>query len=582
MLLTRVASDFIRDPDDPEFHPVRDVLERNFFTQLRKIMFSALVYGGLVVICLGGVVWGLSFASSVLPIHYSSNEPVLEFPVDLLFYNFLMPLAVRVLRPSDALHSMYTWWFKQCARTLRLTWFLFGKRKVDEEGTLVLAPDSPHQALPWYQKLFLHIDRNEEVAPVSWNDIASNIFDPKPSPKRKMTSFSKLKKKLVRKGQLCPDGRFVRTPASDQVRIPKGRRVFLDVHETTQAPLANVPNPSQYFTDQYQLVYLPPNFRFRIFLFIFLIWMFAAVTGVSLTIIPLIVGRRLFKFLLPAHVRTNDIYAFSIGIYVLGTIAYSIFRAAALAKKLRAWAGVAAKTISGPGAAKRIGSLALHGAKLTYAYLNVFVFFPLLASALVELYVIIPLHTYMSPPKVPAMVGEAVPAAGGDALVIASASSIHTIRAVQAWTLGLLYLKLATRVLNTNFAATRLATASQAIFRRGWLRPDVKILTRAFVIPAILLCLVAVAAPPVIIVPLIKKVLVAAGVFERVSDDPVSMALIYRLSFLSAALVALSSTMAWSLVGVFRGWKGRIRDEAYLIGERLHNFGCGATVAARA
>ena len=108
MQLTR--PDFIRDPDDPEFHPVRDVLERSFFTQLRKILFSALVYGGLVIVCLGGVVWGIRFAfSNVLPIHYSSNEPVLEFPVDLLFYNFLMPLAVKILKPSHALHAMYTW-----------------------------------------------------------------------------------------------------------------------------------------------------------------------------------------------------------------------------------------------------------------------------------------------------------------------------------------------------------------------------------------------------------------------------------------------------------------------------------------
>src|SRR5882757_4757599 len=102
--LTLIFADFIRDPDDPTFHPVRDVLERNVATQLRKILFSALVYGALVVICLGGVVWGLSFAfKGVLPIHWSSNEPVLEFPIDLLFYNFLMPLAVRFFKPSDGL-----------------------------------------------------------------------------------------------------------------------------------------------------------------------------------------------------------------------------------------------------------------------------------------------------------------------------------------------------------------------------------------------------------------------------------------------------------------------------------------------
>ena len=129
-----MGTDFIRDPDDPTFHPVRDVLERNVGTQLRKIAFSALVYGALVIVCLGGVVWGMYYAfDGIFPIHWSSNEPVLEFPVDLLFYNFFMPLAVRFFKPSDGLHAMYNWWFRKCARALRLTWFLFGERKKDEE-----------------------------------------------------------------------------------------------------------------------------------------------------------------------------------------------------------------------------------------------------------------------------------------------------------------------------------------------------------------------------------------------------------------------------------------------------------------
>ncbi|KLU90380.1 RING finger membrane protein [Magnaporthiopsis poae ATCC 64411] len=150
---------FIRDPDDPEFHPVRDVLERNVTTQLRKILFSAFVYGALVMVCLGGVVWGLwASLPGVLPVHYSSNEPVLEFPLDLLFYNFLMPLAVKFFRPSDGLHAMYTWWFRCCARALRVTWFLFGERRIDEEGVLALGATSEARKLPFWRRLFLEVD----------------------------------------------------------------------------------------------------------------------------------------------------------------------------------------------------------------------------------------------------------------------------------------------------------------------------------------------------------------------------------------------------------------------------------------
>lgn len=536
---------------------MRDVLERNFFTQLRKIMFSALVYGGLVIICLGGVVWGLGFSfSNVLPIHYSSNEPVLEFPVDLLFYNFLMPLAVKVLRPSDALHAMYTWWFKRCARMLRLTWFLFGKRQVDEEGRLVLAPDSPHRDLPWYQRMVLKIGEDDRVAPKSLGEVLTEMM-PSTMSRRvpKAAAQNKLKKRLVNSGQLEPDGRFVRSPASDQVRIPKGQRVFLDIAEGNQAPLSRGHDMDLYYSDQYQVAYLPPNFRMRIFYFIFMIWMFAAVTGVGLTIVPLMIGRRLFKALLPAHVRTNDIYAFSIGIYVLGTLAYSVLRARAISAKVRSWAARAGAVLLGAGAPRRTAKVVARWAQFAYAYFNIFVFFPLLASTLVELYVIIPLHTYLHPPREGA-------AAAGEA-------GVHTIRAVQAWTLGLLYLKLASRVLRS-WEHSRLANASQAIFRRGYLRPDVPLLTRAFVVPAVLLAVVAVLAPPVVVVPLIRRVLVAAGTR---AEDVAGRALVYRVSFLVTAAVGVGAGVLWSLVGVFRGWKARVRDEAYLVGERLHNFG---------
>jgi E3 ubiquitin-protein ligase MARCH6 len=66
---------FIRDPDDPTFHPVRDVLERPLLGQLSKIAFSALVYGGLVMLCLGGVIWALACINGILPINWVTNEP---------------------------------------------------------------------------------------------------------------------------------------------------------------------------------------------------------------------------------------------------------------------------------------------------------------------------------------------------------------------------------------------------------------------------------------------------------------------------------------------------------------------------
>ncbi|KAI1102558.1 hypothetical protein F4804DRAFT_260932 [Jackrogersella minutella] len=556
---------FIRDPDDPEFHPVRDVLERNVTTQLRKILFSAFVYGALVVICLGGVVWGLSLAlPNVLPIHYSSNEPVLEFPIDLLFYNFLMPLAVRFFKPSDGLHAMYTWWFRKCARTLRLTWFLFGERRIDEEGTLVLALNSPHRDRPWFYRVFLEVDDDNEVVPKTWRDTFHG-GKTKPSsriPAHEIGICDAKKKSLVETGQLIPDGRFVRSPASDQVKIPKGQSVFLDVSELDmrQDGKPDRLETDLYSGDHYQFVYVPPWFRSRIFLFILFIWIFAAVTGVGITIIPLVFGRRMFKILIPSHIRTNDIYAFSIGIYLLGTLGYFVFHLRSMLDRLRASVASTADSMLDRRTIQRGLQLATHACRLIYTYVVLLVLFPLLITLLVELYLLMPLHTYM------------YPAGTETATRLDGLREGHTIRVIQAWTLGLLYLKLGSRALT--LYGGRPANAVRAVLRRGWLEPDVGVLTRAFVIPGVVASLIMIATPPIVAWVIIHRVLDVSTVVTHEMQ-----VLMFRLAYPFMSFFWAGLLMTRNMLRVFEGWQVRIRDEAYLMGERLHNFGGAAKVS---
>ncbi|CAK7209821.1 hypothetical protein SBRCBS47491_000570 [Sporothrix bragantina] len=633
---------FIRDPDDPEFHPVRDVLERSVTTQLRKILFSAFVYGALVIICLGGVVWGLAYAGpNLLPIHYSSNEPVLEFPIDLLFYNLLMPLAIKFFKPSDGLHSMYTWWFRKSARGLRITWFLFGDRHVDEEGILALAPGSIHRQAPWIaRQLLMYDEACDMVVPVALvdprevlasksasdkdkdrdktannatanSDIDSNVATAGTASRNRsrrrvqaepdMEALSLKKRQLIVSGQLLPDGRFVRAPASDQVKIPKGKTVFLDVTdagtlirelEDTALPAGNgingvngaavgpAPSPGAldiYHGKQYQLVYIPPHFRTRVFLFIASIWLFAAVTGVTFTIVPLLFGRRLFRLVLPADVRTNDIYAFSIGIYVLGSASYFVFHARSILTRivLAAQRRLSAATLRN---VAHVTTQAVQRAvQLLYAYFFILVVFPLIATALVELYALIPLHTYMYPP-------------GADA---SGNASHHTVRIIQSWTLGLLYLKVSTRTITSWYPEARLASAIRAVLRRGNFDPDVRLFTRAFVVPGLVVAAAALGLPlllakgwvaasgsaalssllpdgPATVVPFVVRLFLPKTVPPPTVADP---RLVYRLSFPALALAGLGVWMLWGMAGVYDSLKLRIRDEAYLIGERLHNFG---------
>ncbi|KAI0857410.1 hypothetical protein F4860DRAFT_517864 [Xylaria cubensis] len=548
---------FIRDPDDPEFHPVRDVLERNVSTQLRKIMFSAFVYGALVVICLGGVVWGLSLTlPNVLPIHYTYNEPVLEFPVDLLFCNFLMPLAVKFFKPSDGLHTMYTWWFRQCASALRLTWFLFGERRVEEEGKLVGSNDHNGFRLLSWRNMFLGVTRENEVVLKGWRDFFSD-GDSKPASKisrEEMLGMNDQKRLLVESGKLVPDGRFVRSPASDQAKITKGHPVFIHVSEQEMAQIyaINGSDTDPQSDNQFQVVYVPPWFRTRISIFIMSIWIFAAVTGVGSTIVPLVFGRYIFQTLVPPHIRTNDIYAFSIGVYVLSSASYLVFHLHSVYDTAREWVTSTANTLLDRNALHRFTHLAYRTLKLTYAYIMLLVVFPILITALVEMYVLIPLHTYMG-------------TGTGSTLRLEGAQDGHTVRIIQAWTLGILYLKLGSRALT--LYGGRPSQAVRAVLRQGWLEPDVGVLTRAFVIPGFVASTIMLLMPPLFAWATLNWALEST---TKVSYEMQVSA--YRLAYPLTALFWVALLVLRRLLRIFQGWQVRIRDEAYLMGERLHNF----------
>jgi E3 ubiquitin-protein ligase MARCH6 len=533
-------------------------------TQLRKIMFSAFVYGALVVICLGGVVWGLTLAMpNVLPIHYTYNEPVLEFPVDLLFCNFLMPLAVKFFKPSDGLHAMYTWWFRKCASALRLTWFLFGERRIEEEGTLGVVEGSNRYRL--WRSLFLGVNAENQVVFQRWSDFFGG-GDAKPASKvsgEEMIVRNEQKRLLVESGQLQPDGRFVRSPASDQAKIPKGHPVFIDMseEEIRQINETDRPETDLLSGNHYQVVYIPPWFRARIFVFILSIWIFAAVTGVSSTIVPLVFGRRIFKALVPPHIRTNDIYAFSIGVYVLSSASYLVFHLHSVIDKVRGWSTSIFSLMLDRHAVERAIQLANRTWRLTYAYTMLLLIFPILITVLVEMYVLIPLHTYM------------YSTGTGDALRFDGPRDGHTVRVIQAWTLGILYLKLGSRALT--LYGGRPAQAVRAVLRRGWLEPDVGVLTRAFVIPGFIASAMMLFMPPMFARAALRW---AVDNTPEVSYEMQVSA--YRLAYPLTALSWVALFALRRLFRIFEGWQVRMRDEAYLMGERLHNFTGTATKAS--
>jgi E3 ubiquitin-protein ligase MARCH6 len=459
---------FIRDPDDPTFHPVRDVLERNVTTQLRKIAFSALVYGALVIICLGGVVWTLSHATSgVLPIHWTTEAPSLEFPLDLLFYNFLTPVIIKAYKPSESIHAVYKWCFMKCAGFLRLSSFLFGGAIVSRDGD---------------------------------------------------------------------GGRFVRAPASDQARVPKGQPVFVEV-DKDNVRKDGITEGGVHNTELVTMVYIPNWFRVRIFAFVVTIWVLMGMSGVGVTILPLLFGRYLFSFVLPDTVEMNDIHAFSLGVYTMGSIFYTCYHAYDFASTLNRSVPSLETLRAVANTTSRIGLRVL---RFTYVWAAMIFLIPFLFAVVIELYFLMPLHAYLGP-KEP-----------------------HVVHLIQDWTLGFLYSRIAARIIFAN-RNSRPARAFNAVIRDGYMYPNARIATRCFLLPVLAIWLIAMAIPSSLAWTTSRTLY--AGASEQTRN------MVWRFSFPAVGLSLVALWASKEAVRMLTRWRLVVRDEVYLIGERLHNFG---------
>ncbi|KAJ5730338.1 uncharacterized protein N7483_004846 [Penicillium malachiteum] len=435
---------------------------------------------------------------------------MLEFPVDLLFYNFVMPLVIQSVKPSDGLHELYNWWFHQCAHFLRLSNFFFPDRHPEEEGR--------HVHRTWWS-LFSRRKGDWE--------------NPVIGPLQQAAA-----EKEERDVYFLRDGRYVRAPASDQVRIPKGTQVFLEVTEdNVRVDGKSDPEDGLHgrSSNMFAKIYVPPSFRLRIASFILLIWLFAATTGVGSTIIPLVVGRKMIWIFFSSPGPVNDIYAFSTGLCVVGGVGYLAYycRAAVKAMQDNSWECLQSPSQFGRSSV----DLAIDAGRLLYVSVVLVVLIPTLFALLTELYVLIPVHTSL-----------------GD-------GQSHIVHIVQDWTLGVLYVQMAIK-LTLWHPRSWAAAVLNGIFRDGWLRPNVHLATRALVLPLLLFTASAV------IVPLSLGGVLRYTILYWIKAHEY----IYRYAYPVTLLLVLA---AWTIHLVLRRvaiWRINIRDDVYLIGERLHNF----------
>ncbi|RUS31209.1 hypothetical protein BC938DRAFT_478246 [Jimgerdemannia flammicorona] len=507
---------FIRDPNDPQFHPIKEILERPVFTQLKKIGASGLMYSAMIFFGIGSVVYFVGFLlKGVLPLHWSFTEPLSEFPVDLLIFHIVVPVTISYAKPKHLFKTLFKNWWRLAAQQLRMTSFMFGGRYPEEEGA--------HVRKTWWA----WITRQEAPIPGTIGDLVddSEVSIEAVQQQNQDVYFAR-------------DGGLVRAPFFDGVPVKAGRRMLIPVNEQGEAleeedrrlghPASDGAPDNLHTT----VVYVPPNFRRRVIIFLFLMWFSGSLFACSITIAPLIVGRYFFKNYLTPGRTVHDIYSFTFGLYVMWAVVLIVEWCVRRYRTLKRnnW------RVDIHVVARKAKESITMMSKLAYLLVAFGVVIPFLLGLLVELYIIMPLKTPVTEAPV--------------------------IFFFQDWALGIMYMKIIHRILMM-LPPNDWQRAITAITARGVCNLNVKIATKAVIAPVLAVAIGAMVLP---------ALLAWAGTVVFAITEPTKYAAYFRLAYPSVLAIIVFYRLQYHGIKFIKGWIQSIRDEEYLIGRQLHNL----------
>ncbi|KAI3789294.1 hypothetical protein L2E82_02087 [Cichorium intybus] len=263
-------------------------------------------------------------------------------------------------------------------------------------------------------------------------------------------------------------------------------------------------------------------------------WMTLLIFNSALIVVPISLGRALFNgvppFIIIHGIKCNDLYAFIIGSYVISTglagVRYSIDqiktkRATVLLGQIWKWCSIVVKSC---------------------ILLSIWIFvIPVMIGLLFELLVIVPMR------------------------VPVDESPVFLL--YQDWAFGLIFLKIWTQLVMLDQMAPLVDDSWRVKFERvrenGFSRLQGVWVLREIVIPIMMKLLTALCFPYVL----------ARGVFPVFGYPLVVNSAVYRFAWLGCLGFSLVCFCGKRFHVWVRNLHNSIRDDRYLIGRRLHNFG---------
>lgn len=509
---------FVRDPNEPNFHPIKEVMDRRLIPQLRKIAISAVMYAILICVCIGGVVWSLRyiFLASFLPLTFDfvkTKEALKSLSVFMsLFLHCVVLLTFRLvfwnfLRPVHIIRAVWETVFLRACAKLRLSSFILNRPIPRERGTVYYGSFKA-----WFDSV-----QPDYFKPAPVEDIETIPHD---------------------KAIFVLDGVFVRAPATDGAAGKKELKLFIEVNKD-DIRVDGLENDETDLKD-YTVVYTPPHFRMRVFGLLCVIWAIGGLVVFSVTGLPIIVGRFLLSFVFSSkEVDENNVFAFAVGFIptLLGICAVdwraeiNEFRKYGL-RNIR-------NGITSAGGQKQILKLFIGALKFLLFSAVYFGIIPLLFIYTLHKFVVEPLNVFMS---------------------ISFSDNVSAYQSLWSTTLFLLVVFLVHSPSRPNFPPCRIINR---IFQNGYMDLDVVFACRVFLWPIL----------SFLVLHFIPQSLHYAG-SKLVGRGYKSRAfLIMRdYSYISAITSLVLAAMTFVGESIWRRWETRFRDQVYLVTEQLENL----------
>ncbi|WFC95437.1 RING-type E3 ubiquitin transferase [Malassezia brasiliensis] len=272
---------WMRDAADPDFHPIREIVETRTPLQLRRIWDSVLMYGAVLVLVIGlGLRAACAALPGVLPLHWHPQRPVLHVPIDLILVHFGLRVAVKRTRLAHHAHRAFRAWWIAASKRLRLSAFLMGDEQPGERG----------------------------FVPATWVDRVRHFVVPRTHPEHDP--------------RFVHNGGYARVPADDhpapdaQLIIPTNA-AGIPIDAAAQAAFEAQQRAIVQMKERaaYTIVYLPPHLYGRIVALIVMLWLSCAVVSVAAFVTPLVVGRTIAS--LCGRHGMHDVYAIMLGLMAL-------------------------------------------------------------------------------------------------------------------------------------------------------------------------------------------------------------------------------------------------------------------------